>query len=197
MDGTFFVFLIIALVVWPFSFLTRCLDVFIVAYIFGKNGITGRCAKYVSLSFGLSALLMAGLAVLADHGASRGIISLIGLLPPLCSVAIYLVFKNSSGFFEELDRSKIFLLVLASLLTGADVFCEGIVTHFLLFGRSHSPILIIVDVVSATLVGYYAINLHRKKADDVTSIGCLIGALFVFYYIMYIVSGSVIGLRPD
>ena len=82
-------------------------------------------------------------------------------------------------------------------LTAVDVFCEGIVTHFLLFGRSYSPILIIVDVVSATLVGYYAINLHRRKADDVTSIGCLIGTLFVFYYIMYIVSGSVVGLRPD
>ena len=179
----------------PFIILPKCLDVFLVAYALGVNGIEGRTAKFMSVSFGLSAFFMGILALLLEKIVDYDSVFKIGLLIPVMFLVIYIDLKGHKRSLDCFDLKKIIIFSLISILTGLDVFCEGIVSHFLFNGVSHSIFPFIVDAITAMVVGYCGINLGRKWSN--AGLGCSIVAFSLLYYWGYVMTGAAVNLRPD
>ena len=161
-----------------FHFLPRCIDVFIVSYILGFNGIKGRKAALVCLSFGLSVFLMETLAYhLADVRDYDGLIYCIGLLPALSSL-LFLgwVSENRKLSF---NIEKIILLPIISLFTALDVFAIYQLNGTCL-AKSGWGEFLAIDVILAILVGCYGIYRGKKQLMPTESDKCAIGIAALF-----------------
>ncbi len=142
-----------------FHFLPRCVDVFIVSYILGFNGIKRRSC----LSFGLSVCLMEALAYhLADVRDYDSLIYCFGLLPALLS--LFFLGWISENRKLSFNIKKIILLPIISLFTALDVFAI-----YQLGGAcsmrqgSGWVVFFVIDVVLAIIVAYYGISRGGKR----------------------------------